>query len=160
MYKVAVLSSTGGTNFQSLIDAQKSQILSGNVELCCLITNRPGCGAVEKAKAAGIEIYAVEVQGKTREEFDEEVVEILDQYQVDLVVLGGYMRIVSKPMVEQYRNKIINIHPSLLPKFSGGMNMDVHRAVIESGEKETGMTIPYLEGDSTYIGSYYRFSFP
>ncbi len=145
MYKVAVLSSTGGTNFQSLIDAQKSQVLSGNIEICCLITNRPGCGAVEKAKAAGIEIYAVEAQGKTREEFDEEVMEILDQHQVDLVVLGGYMRIISTSMIEQYKNKIINIHPSLLPKFSGGMNMDVHRAVIEAGEKETGITIHLVD---------------
>lgn len=145
MYKIAVLASTKGTNFQSLIDAKKSGVLKGNVEICCLVTNKPDCGAAEKAKAADIPVYSIDTAGKTREEFDDEVMRILDQYNVDLVVLGGYMRIISAPMIKKYRNRIINIHPSLLPKFGGGMNLDVHRAVLEAGEKETGMTIHLLD---------------
>ncbi len=145
MFKVAVLASTRGTNFQSLIDAKKSGVLKDDVDICCLITNKPGCGAVEKAKSADIPIYAVDATGKTREEFDEEVMEILEQFEVDLIVLGGYMRIISAPMVKEYQNRIINIHPSLLPKYGGGMNLDVHKAVIDAGEKETGMTIHILD---------------
>jgi phosphoribosylglycinamide formyltransferase-1 len=145
MFKVAVLASTRGTNFKSLIDAKKSGALKENVELCCLITNKADCGAVEKAKAAGIPVHAIDAVSKTREEFDQEVMEVLDQYGVDLIVLGGYMRIISAPMVQKYRNRIINIHPSLLPKFGGGMNLDVHKAVLESGERETGMTIHMID---------------
>lgn len=144
MYKVAVLASTNGTNFQSLLDAVKAGILKENVKICCLITNKE-CGAVEKAKAMNIPFYIVNTKNKSREEFDENVMEILDEYQVDLVVLGGYMRIISVPMIERYRNRMINVHPSLLPKFGGGMNLDVHKAVIESGEKETGMTIHVID---------------
>jgi len=145
--KVAILASTRGTNFQSLIDAQKAEVLKDNVEICCLITNRGDCGAVEKAEKAGIPVHAIDAKGKTREEFDEEVMEILDQFEVDLIVLGGYMRIIGKTMVNQYKNRIINIHPSLLPKYGGGMNLDVHQAVLDAGESETGMTIHLLDED-------------
>ncbi len=144
MYKVAVLASTNGTNFQSLLDAQKSGILKDNVELCCLITNKE-CGAVEKAKAAGIPHHMVDQAGKSRKEFDKKVMKILDEYQPDLLVLGGYMRIIGPEMVNKYKNRIINIHPSLLPKHGGGMDVSVHQAVIDAGEKETGMTIHLLD---------------
>ena len=145
MYKVAVLASTNGTNFQSLLDAQQSGALKDDIQICCLITNKADCGAVEKAEKAGIPVYAIDPIGKTREEFDEEVMKVLDEYQPDLLVLGGYMRIISNGMVERYRNRIINIHPSLLPKYGGGMNLDVHKAVIEGGETETGMTIHLID---------------
>lgn len=141
MYKVAVLASTRGTNFQSLIEAKKSGVLKDNVDLSCLIVNKSDCGAVEKAKSAGIPHYFVNPMGKTREEFDAEVMQILEKHQIDLVVLGGYMRIISPIMVRKYRDRIINIHPSLLPKYAGGMNLDVHKAVIDAKEKESGMTI-------------------
>jgi phosphoribosylglycinamide formyltransferase-1 len=145
MYNVAVLASTRGTNFQSLIDAKNAGVIKDNVSIRCLITNKSDCGAVEKAKNAGIPSHFVNPAGKTREQFDAEVMNILEEYDTDLIVLGGYMRIISTPMVERYRNRIINIHPSLLPKFGGGMNMDVHKAVIEAGEKETGMTIHLID---------------
>lgn len=144
MFKVAILASTRGTNFQSLIDAKKSGILKDNVELSCLIVNKSDCGAIEKAKNTGIPHYFVNPAGKTREEFDAEVMGILEEHQIDLIVLGGYMRIIGAPMVKKYRNRIINIHPSLLPKYAGGMNLDVHKAVIEAKEKETGMTIHFI----------------
>ena len=145
MLNVVVLASTRGTNFQSLIDAKKSGILKENVSICCLITNKADCGAVDKAKSAGIPYHFVDPAGKTREEFDSDVMKILDTYKTNLIVLGGYMRIISAPMVEKYRNRIINIHPSLLPKFGGGMNMDVHKNVIKAGEKESGMTIHMVD---------------
>ena len=144
MYKVAVLASTNGTNFQSFLDAQKSGILKDNVEIVCLVTNKE-CGAIEKAKSAEIPHYIVDQTDKTREEFDKEAMKILDQYQPDLLVLGGYMRIISNEMVDKYRNRIINIHPSLLPKYGGGMDVSVHQAVIDAGEKETGMTIHLID---------------
>lgn len=144
MYEVAVLASTNGTNFQSLLDAQQSGILKDNVQICCLIANKE-CGAIEKAKSANIPNHIISQNGKTREEFDGEVMEILDEYQPDLLVLGGYMRIVSNVMVERYRNRIINIHPSLLPKYGGGMDVSVHQAVIDAGETETGMTIHLID---------------
>ncbi|MBU1018220.1 phosphoribosylglycinamide formyltransferase [Patescibacteria group bacterium] len=144
MYKVAVLASTNGTNFQSLIDAKKSGVLKDNVELCCLVTNKE-CGAIEKAISAGIPYYIVDQKGESREEFDDKVMTILDEYQPDLLVLGGYMRIVSNGMVDKYRNRIINIHPSLLPKYGGGIDVSVHQAVIDAGEEETGMTIHLLD---------------
>ena len=118
-----------------------SGVLKDNVELSCLIVNKLECGAVDKAESAGIATYFIDPKGKTREEFDAEVMKILESHQIDLIVLGGYMRIIGTPMVKKYENRIINIHPSLLPKYAGGMNLDVHQAVIDAGEKETGMTI-------------------
>ena len=143
MYKIAVLSSTNGTNFQSLLDAQSRGELM--VDICCLITNKADCGAAQKAKNANVPVYFIDPQDKSRDEFDLEVMQVLDQYGVDLIVLGGYMRIIGNEMVGRYRNRIINIHPSLLPKFGGGMDLDVHQAVIDANEKETGMTIHFID---------------
>jgi phosphoribosylglycinamide formyltransferase 1 len=144
VYKIAVLASTNGTNFQSLIDARDAGEMKG-VEISCLVTNKPDCGAVEKAKKVGIPVHVVLTDGKSRVEFDREVVKILDQYGVQLVVLGGYMRIISGEMVRRYKNHIINVHPSLLPLHAGGMDMNVHQEVLDSGEKETGMSIHIVD---------------
>jgi len=142
MYKVAVLASTRGTNFQSMLDARARGELTADI--CCLITNKPDCGAVEKAKAAGVPVYAIDQTGKTREEFDREAMKILDDLKVDLVALGGYMRIIGSEMVRRYKNRIINIHPSLLPKHPG-MDMSVHQEVLDDGDRETGMTIHFID---------------
>ena len=140
MYKIAVLSSTNGTNFQSILDAKARGELT-NVEICCLITNKADCGAAQKARDNGIKVYFFDARAMSREKFDEAVMDTLDFFEVDLVVLGGFMRILGSKIIQKYHNRIINVHPSLLPKFGGGINMDVHRSVIEAGEKETGMTI-------------------
>ncbi len=144
MYKIAVLSSTNGTNFQSIIDAKARGELK-NVEICCLITDKALCGAAQKARDAHIKVYYFDPRDISREKFDEEVMNTLDYFGVDLVVLGGFMRIVGPAMVEKYKNRIINIHPSLLPKFGGTMNMSTHQAVLNAGEKETGMTIHIVD---------------
>ncbi|MBN1258761.1 phosphoribosylglycinamide formyltransferase [Candidatus Peregrinibacteria bacterium] len=143
MYKIAVLASTRGTNFQSFLDAKARGELE-NVEIACLITNKPHCGAAEKAKAAGIPVYAIDQTDKTREEFDLEVMKVLDGLKVDLVVLGGYMRIIGPEMVRRYKNRIINIHPSLLPRHPG-MDLSVHQEVLDDDDKETGMTIHFID---------------
>lgn len=146
MYKISVLSSTNGTNFQSILDAKERGELS-DVEVCCLITNKADCGAAQKARDNGIKVYYFSSKEMTREAFDMAVMDTLDYFGVDLVVLGGFMRILGPAICERYKNRIINIHPSLLPKFSGGMDTDVHQAVIDAGEKETGMTIHVVTKD-------------
>ena len=137
--KIAFLSSTRGTNLQSFIDAKKAGAFKP--EIACLITNMAECGAVEKARTAGIPVHFIDPTDKNREHFDREVMKVLEPYGVDLIVLGGYMRIIGFEMIRRYQNHILNIHPSLLPKFAGGMDNNVHQAVLDAGEKETGMTI-------------------
>jgi len=143
MYKIAVLSSTNGTNFQSILDAKARGELA-DVEICCLITNKADCGAAQKARDAKIKVYFFDSRQTTREVFDKAVMDTLDYFEVDLVVLGGYMRIIGKEMVQRYKNKIINIHPSLLPKHPG-MDLSVHQAVLDDGDEETGMTIHFVD---------------
>lgn len=142
-YKIAILSSTNGTNFQSFLDAQKRGELP-NIEICCLITDKAMCGAAQKARDAKIKVYFIDPAPVTRETYDQSVAHTLAYFNVDLVVLGGYMKILGSAVTEKFKGKILNIHPSLLPKFAGGMNKSVHQAVLDAGEKETGMTIHYV----------------
>lgn len=142
-YKIAILSSTNGTNLQSFIDARDRGELP-NIEICCLITDKALCGAAQKARDAKIKVYFIDPAPVTRETYDQSVADTLAYFNVDLVVLGGYMKILGPSVVERFQGKILNIHPSLLPKFAGGMNKSVHQAVLDAGEKETGMTIHYV----------------
>lgn len=139
-FKIAILSSTNGTNLQSFIDARDRGELE-NIEICCLITDKSMCGAAEKARAAGIKVYFIDPKPVSKETYDQSVADTLAFFDVDLVVLGGYMKILGPAVTEKYKGKILNVHPSLLPKFAGGMNLNVHQAVLEAGEVETGMTI-------------------
>lgn len=143
MYKIAVLASTNGTDFQAIID----QKVAGNlkVEIVGLFTNKSQCGAVAKAEKAGISVFAFKSKGKSREIFDTEMIEKLQELKVDLIVLVGYMRILSDKFIQAFPDKIINVHPSLLPKFAGGMDCNVHEEVLAAGETETGMTIHFVE---------------
>lgn len=142
-YKIAILSSTNGTNFQSFIDARDRGELP-NIEICCLITDKALCGAAQKARDAKIKVYFIDPEPVTRETYDQSVADTLAYFNVDLVVLGGYMKILGPSILERFKGKILNIHPSLLPKFAGGMNKSVHQAVLDAGEKETGMTIHFV----------------
>ncbi|PIZ74490.1 phosphoribosylglycinamide formyltransferase [Candidatus Peregrinibacteria bacterium CG_4_10_14_0_2_um_filter_43_11] len=143
MYKIAVFASANGTDFQAMIDERDAGRLT--VDIACLFTNVADCGAVLKAQKANILVHFVDPKGKSREAYDREVMTVLEPYRLDLIVLVGYMRIISAPMINRYPHQIINVHPSLLPKFAGGMNLDVHQAVLDAGEKETGMTIHFVE---------------
>lgn len=145
MLNIAVFASTRGTDLQAIIDALKSNKLTG-VDLKFVLSNKKDCYALERAKLAGFKTIFIEPKGKSREEFDQECLKICQQHQIDLIILIGYMRIVSKVLIDKYRNRIMNIHPSLLPKYPG-MDLDVHREVLKNKEKETGCTLHWVTED-------------
>ncbi len=143
--RIAVLVSGGGTNLQALIDAQGSILKSGSIEL--VVSNKPDAYALERAKKAGIRT-AVVTQKETgvRDVLDAEIVKVLKTAKIDLVVLAGFMSILSKDFVKLYENRIINVHPSLIPSFCGkGMyGLKVHEAALAKGVKVTGATVHYV----------------
>lgn len=141
MFRIAVLASTNGTDLQAIIDEIKNGTLE--VELSVVIGNRE-CFAVERAKNQGFHALVIPSKGKDRAEFDQELITELEKYNVNLIVLVGYMRLFSPVFVTQYAGRIINVHPSLLPKYPG-MDRDVYQEVLEAGEKETGMTIHFVD---------------
>lgn len=144
MYKIAFLSSTGGTNLQSFIEAKNRGELQ-EVEICCLITDKALCGAAQKARDAKIKVYFYDPTILSKEAFQQSILDTLDFFGVDLVVLGGFMRILAPTIIEKYRGKILNIHPSLLPRHGGIYGNNVHQAVLAAGDHETGMTIHLVD---------------
>jgi phosphoribosylglycinamide formyltransferase 1 len=145
-FKIAVLASTNGTDLQAIIDEMKAGKMPG-IELTCVVSNKENCYALERSREQGYEAIFVNPKDLTREEFDAKVAEILEKYEVDLVVLVGYMRILSTQFVQKFPHKIINVHPALIPKFCGKdfFGKGVHEAVLAAGETETGMTIHYVD---------------
>ena len=140
--KIGVLASTKGTDLQAIIDEISSGKL--NAEIACVISNKKDAYALERAKNHGIEAIFIDTKGKEREDFDKEVAKEFSKRKVGLVCLIGYMRILSGDFVKKFRGKIMNVHPSLLPKFGGGMDINVHEQVINAGEKESGCTIHFV----------------
>ncbi|MBI4235511.1 phosphoribosylglycinamide formyltransferase [Candidatus Peregrinibacteria bacterium] len=145
-FKIAVLASTNGTDLQAIIDEMKKGLMPG-ISLVAVISNKKDCGALEKAYANSVPAIFINPENKTHEEFDMEIAKILEEKQTDLIVLVGYMRILSSAFVRKFPHRIINVHPSLIPKYSGQnfFNKGVHEAVLKAGEKETGMTIHYVD---------------
>jgi len=142
--RLAVLGSTRGTDLQAIIDAIKSGLL--NAEVVCVISDRRDAYILERAKQHGIEALFINPKGLTREEYDKLIMnEIEKRSPVDLILLIGYMRILSNQFVKKYRWRIINIHPSLLPAFAGGMDLNVHKAVLDYGVKVTGCTLHFVD---------------
>lgn len=144
--RLAVLGSTRGTDMQAIIDAIARREL--NAEIALVVSNRADAYILERARAHGIAHHFVEPRDadgklKPREAYDREVIAALDGVDggVDLVLMIGYMRIVSAAFVERFRGRLYNVHPSLLPDFAGGMDLDVHQAVLDSGAKFTGCTV-------------------
>ena len=137
---IAVFASTRGTDFQAIIDEMEAGRLPG-VNLRFLLTNKADCGALEKAKKHSIPVFFVDPKGKDRQDYDDEVALICEKEKIDLICLVGWMRILSRAFVARFPGRIINVHPSLLPKYKGGMDVNVHEEVLKNGEKETGMTI-------------------
>lgn len=145
MLRLAVLASTRGTDLQAIIDEIKAGRLKA--ELVCVVSNVKNCYALERAHAEGFKTHFVDPKDRSRVEFDRELAKILETENIGLVVLVGYMRILTPFFIGKFRGRIINIHPALLPKF-GGKNFygkSVHEAVLASGERETGMTIHFVE---------------
>ncbi len=146
MFKIAVLASTAGTDLQAIIDEMKAGQMPG-IELSVVISNKKDAYALERAKAQGFKAVFVDPADRSREEFDQEMAKILEAEDIDLIVLVGYMRILSIPFIRKFQNRIINVHPALIPKFCGKsfFGSNVHKAVLASGDKETGMTIHYVD---------------
>lgn len=146
MFKIAVLASTRGTDLQAIIDESKAGTMPG-IELNVVISNKKDAYALERAQLNGFEAIYLPPKDKTREQYDQELVEELKSRRIDLVVLIGYMRLLTPAFVREFKDKIINVHPSLMPKYCGKQfyNHSVHEAVLQAGEKETGMTIHYVD---------------
>lgn len=143
-FKIGVLASTNGTDLQAIIDEMKAGKMPG-IELAVVAGNNRGAYALKRASEQGYKAVFVDPSGKSREEFDAEIARVLEAESVDLVVLVGYMRILSAPFVRKF--KIINVHPALIPKFCGKnfFGQSVHEAVLKAGETQTGMTIHYVD---------------
>jgi len=140
IFKVAVLISGNGSNLQSLIDNFKKESL---IDIKCVISNKENAFGLERATEANIDNFFVDhTKFKTREEFDQELIKILEEYDPDLIVLAGFMRILSELFVDKYIGKLINIHPSLLPKYPG---LETHKKVIENKDSHHGVTIHYVD---------------
>jgi phosphoribosylglycinamide formyltransferase-1 len=139
--RLAVLASGGGTNLQSIIDRCKQGRLDADISL--VISNNPGAGALERATLAGIKTVCINHRKfDSREEFDQAVIATLKAAEIELVVLAGFMRIISTPFLQAFPQKIINIHPSLLPSFPG---LHVQQKALDYGAKVSGCTVHFVD---------------
>lgn len=145
MLNIAVLVSGGGTNLQALIDAQNRGEIPGG-RIVCVVSSKEDVYALERVRAVGIPGEVVARKGFTPEQFDEALIQTLQKYNVDLVVLAGFLSILGKKMLNVYQNRIINVHPSLIPAFcgSGYYGLKVHEAVLARGVKVTGATVHFV----------------
>ena len=147
MLRVVVMVSGGGTNLQAIIDAVKSGEIT-NTELVAVISNNYDVYALERAKTAGIEGVVVSPKDySNRQEFNEALLDKVNSYKPDLIVLAGFLVVIPEAMIDAYENKIINIHPSLIPSFcgTGYYGLKVHEAALERGVKLTGATVHYVD---------------
>ena len=152
MLKVAVLVSGGGTNLQAIMDAIDDGTVT-NAEISVVISNNRDAYALERAKKHGIEAVCVSPKDFTdRDAFNQAFLEKLDSYHVDLVVLAGFLVVIPEMMIKKYVNRIINIHPSLIPSFCGKgfYGLKVHEGALSRGVKVTGATVHFVdEGTDT-----------
>ena len=144
--RAAVLVSGGGTNLQAILDKRGTVIKSGEVAL--VVSNKPGAFALERAEKAGIENVYIPYDRKKPEEFEQELERLLKLRSIDVIVLAGFLAILSEKFVEKYPKRIINIHPSLIPSFCGKgyYGLKVHEAALERGVKLTGATVHFVNG--------------
>lgn len=152
MLRIAVLVSGGGTNLQAIIDRIADQTIT-NTEIAVVISNNRKAYALERASKAGIAAKCISPKDfENREAFNTALVEAIDSYHVDLVVLAGCLVVLPPALIAKYRNRIINIHPSLIPSFCGKgyYGLHVHEKVLERGVKITGATVHFVdEGTDT-----------
>ena len=142
MVNIGVLGSTRGTDLQAILDAIHSKKLSATVST--VISNRKNAYILDRAKDHSVPFYFISHKGKDRKDFDAEMTEVLKKHEVDLVLLIGFMRILSSSFCREWRDRILNVHPSLLPKYAGGMDTNVHEEVLKNRDKETGCTIHFV----------------
>ena len=150
--KIAVCVSGGGTNLQAIIDAIDNGTIT-NTEIAVVISNNADAYALERARKAGIKGICISPKSyETREAFNGDFLKQLNSYNIDLVVLAGFLVVIPPQMIAEYRNRIINIHPSLIPSFCGKgyYGLKVHEGVLERGVKVTGATCHFVdEGTDT-----------
>lgn len=142
---IVVFASGSGTNFQAIIDAVEAGKI--NARIRGLIASKPGIKAIERAKNHQIDTKILSFSDYKEESgYEEELLRTLDKWEPDLIVLAGYMLKIPDPVIEQYRNRMINIHPALLPKYGGKgfYGLMVHKAVIADNEKESGCSVHYV----------------
>ena len=144
--KIAVLVSGGGTNLQALLDAARDGVLSAGV-IALVISDRPGAYALKRAEAAGVP--ALELSRKQPggpAAFEEALIRALEEHQIDLIVLAGFLSILSEAFTARYPRRIINVHPSLIPSFCGAgfYGLKVHEAALARGVKVTGATVHFV----------------
>ena len=142
MIKLGILGSTKGTDLQAILDGIDSGELNAQVSI--VVSNRENAFILKRAKANNIPFSFISHKGKSRTEFDSQMTEVFKKKQVDLILLIGFMRILSSEFCNVWHDKILNVHPSLLPKYAGGMDINVHAEVIKNKEKETGCTIHFV----------------
>lgn len=152
MKKIAVCVSGGGTNLQAILDRIADGVIA-NVEVSLVVSNNKNAYALERARQAGIPAVCVTRKDYgSREEFNAALVKAVDQAEVDFIVLAGFLVIIPEEMIRRYRNRILNIHPSLIPSFcgTGYYGLKVHEAVLARGVKVTGATVHVVdEGTDT-----------
>ena len=141
--KIGILISGRGSNMVALVDAVKSGEIPAS-EVAVVISDRADAAGLEKAKERGVETVVIERNKRTRDEHDAEIIAELKKRDVELVCLAGYMRLLSPPFIRAFPNRIINIHPSLLPAYPG---LHVHERVLAAGEKVSGCTVHYVNED-------------
>jgi phosphoribosylglycinamide formyltransferase-1 len=141
-FRIAVFASGSGTNFQAIVDAVASGKLDVSVEL--LVCDRPQAPVVERAKQAGVSAFVFYPRDYTsREQYEAEIIRHLEARQIDLIIMAGYMRLITDALVKPYYGKIINVHPSLLPAFPG---VNAIAQAYSYGVKLTGVTVHFVDG--------------
>jgi len=139
MIRLGVLGSTKGTDLQFIIDSINTKKLNAVVSI--VISNKSNSYILKRAKNYNLPHVFIDHKGKSRERFDSEITSALKEHNVNLILLIGFMRILSSKFCNDWSGKILNVHPSLLPKYAGGMDSNVHEEVLKNNEKETGCTI-------------------
>ena len=144
--RIAVLVSGGGTNLQALLDAQMKGILKSG-QICLVISNNPNAYALERAKNAGVESKVVtKKEVGSQNAFEQRIIDLLEEKQIDVIVLAGFMSILSENFTGRYPERILNVHPSLIPSFCGAgfYGLRVHEEALRYGVKVTGATVHFV----------------
>ena len=142
MINLGVLGSTNGTDLKAIIKAINQKVITAKIAV--VISNKSSANILKKAKTHNIPSYFISTTNKTRSSYDFEITKLLIKYKVDLILLIGFMRILSSDFCKKWNKKVINVHPSLLPKYAGGIDTNIHEEVLKNKEIETGCTIHYV----------------
>ena len=145
MIRLGVLGSTRGTDLQHILDTIQNNALDAKVVV--VVSNKKNAFILERARNHNIPYVFVSHTEKTRGEFDREITSVLLQHNAELVLLIGFMRILSAEFCRKWYGRILNVHPSLLPKYAGGVDTNIHKEVLQNGDEETGCTIHFVTED-------------